>query len=348
MKIAIATVQVPFTRGGAEILAEMLKSELKKRDYNAEIVSIPFKWYPYDTLLKSIQMGRMIDLESATGEKIDKVITLKFPAYLLKHENKTLWLLHQHRSVYDLWGTEFGDLQHWPNGEEVRDFIYEIDKKYLKEYKNIYTIAQCVTDRLKHYSGFDSTVLYHPPLNYEKLHCEDYKDYIFYPSRINTIKRQRVLVEAMKYVKTDVKAYIAGGGEEEEIGYLNNFIKDNKLENKVKLLGFISEEEKIKYYANSLAVYFGAYNEDYGYITLEGMYSQKPVIVHHDAGGPLEFIEDNFNGFIVSSDAKNLASKIDYMYEHKDEVKKMGNNAKQSLIDKNMNWDYVIQQLVNN
>ena len=208
MKIAIATVQVPFTRGGAEILAEMLKSELKKRDYNAEIVSIPFKWYPYETLLKSIQMGRMIDLESATGEKIDKVITLKFPAYLLKHENKTLWLLHQHRTAYDLWGTEFGDIQHWPNGEEVRDFIYKIDKQYLTEYKNIFTIAQCVTDRLKHYCGFDSTVLYHPPLNYEKLHCEDYKDYIFYPSRINTIKRQRVLVEAMKYVKTDVKAYI--------------------------------------------------------------------------------------------------------------------------------------------
>ena len=348
MKIAIATVQVPFTRGGAEILAEMLKSELKKRDYNAEIVSIPFKWYPYETLLKSIQMGRMIDLESATGEKIDKVITLKFPAYLLKHENKTLWLLHQHRTAYDLWGTEFGDIQHWPNGEEVRDFIYKIDKQYLTEYKNIFTIAQCVTDRLKHYCGFDSTVLYHPPLNYEKLHCEDYKDYIFYPSRINTIKRQRVLVEAMKYVKTDVKAYIAGGGEEDEVVYLKNFIKDNKLENKVKLLGFISEEEKIKYYANSLAVYFGAYNEDYGYITLEGMYSQKPVIVHHDAGGPLEFIEDKFNGLVVSSDAKNLASKIDYMYEHKDEVKKMGNNAKQSLIDKNMNWDYVIQQLVNN
>ena len=348
MKIAIATVQVPFTRGGAEILAEMLKSELKKRDYNAEIVSIPFKWYPYETLLKSIQMGRMIDLESATGEKIDKVITLKFPAYLLKHENKTLWLLHQHRTAYDLWGTEFGDIQHWPNGEEVRDFIYKIDKQYLTEYKNIFTIAQCVTDRLKHYCGFDSTVLYHPPLNYEKLHCEDYKDYIFYPSRINTIKRQRVLVEAMKYVKTDVKAYIAGGGEEDEVVYLKNFIKDNKLENKVKLLGFISEEEKIKYYANSLAVYFGAYNEDYGYITLEGMYSQKPVIVHHDAGGPLEFIEDKFNGFVVSSDVKNLASKIDYMYEHKDEVKKMGNNAKQSLIDKNMNWDYVIQQLVNN
>ena len=43
MKVAIASVQVPFTRGGAEIHAEMLESELKKRGYNADIITIPFK-----------------------------------------------------------------------------------------------------------------------------------------------------------------------------------------------------------------------------------------------------------------------------------------------------------------
>ena len=44
MRIAIATVQVPFTTGGAEILTGMFKDELIKRGHKAEIVSIPFKW----------------------------------------------------------------------------------------------------------------------------------------------------------------------------------------------------------------------------------------------------------------------------------------------------------------
>ena len=104
MKIAIATVQVPFITGGAEIHAEMLCRELKKRGYQADIVTIPFKWYPTDTLLNCMLMGRMMDLNEVNGEKIDRVIAMKFPAFYLQHENKVLWLLHQHRQAYDLWG----------------------------------------------------------------------------------------------------------------------------------------------------------------------------------------------------------------------------------------------------
>lgn len=346
MKVAIATVQVPFTRGGAEVLAEMLKSELLKRDYNVDIVTIPFKWYPKESLYKSIMMGRMLDLDSVNNEKIDKVIALKFPAYLLKHENKSLWLLHQHRQVYDLWNTSYGDIHQWDDGDEVKKFIHDIDKKYLLEYKNRYTIADCVTERLNKYINLSATTLYHPPLNCEKLYSEDFKDYVFYPSRINTIKRQRLLVEAMKYVKSGVKAYIAGGGEESEINYIKNFIKDNNLEKKVKLLGYISEEEKIKYYANSLCVYFGAFNEDYGYITLEAFFSQKPVIIHKDAGGPREFVTNEYNGYIIEEDAKELAEKLDYFYENKNDAKKLGENGLKSLQEKNMNWDYVIEKLM--
>ena len=347
MKIAIATVQVPFVRGGAEIHAEMLRDELRKRDYNAEITSFPFKWYPYKSLMESILMGRMLDLSSSNGEKIDMVIAMKFPAYLTPHDNKVMWLLHQYRQAYDLWGTEYGDIDKWPNGEQVRKIIYDVDKKYIPEAKKIYTNANCTALRLKNYCNIDATPLYHPPLNSDKFYAGDYKDYVFYPSRINEIKRQRLLVEAMKYVKSDVTAVIAGGAEEQELEYIKNLIKDNKLENKVKLAGFISEQEKLDYYANALAIYFGAYNEDYGYISLEAMYSEKPVIVHKDSGGPLEFVEDNVNGYVIDNDPKEIAKKIDYLYDHKQEAKKMGQSGKRSLIEKNINWDYVIDALVN-
>ena len=106
MKIAIATVQVPFITGGAEIHARLLHSELVKRGHECDIVTIPFKWYPSETLLNCMLMGRMMDLTEVNGEKMDLVIAMKFPAYYVKHPNKVLWLLHQHRQAYDLWGTE--------------------------------------------------------------------------------------------------------------------------------------------------------------------------------------------------------------------------------------------------
>ena len=68
MKIAIVTVQVPFIKGGAEILVNMLKDELRKRGYDADIVTIPFKWYPSETIVDCMMIGRMLDLTEINGE----------------------------------------------------------------------------------------------------------------------------------------------------------------------------------------------------------------------------------------------------------------------------------------
>lgn len=346
MRVVIATVQSPFIKGGAEILTEMLKNELIKRGHQAEIVAIPFKWYPWETLVSCMNMGRMMDLTESNGEPIDKVIAMKFPAFYVKGNNKVLWMMHQHRPVYDIWGTPYGDVEHWPNGEEIRTFITECDNKYLSEYKKRFTIAQNTSNRLKKYNGIDSTVLYHPPLNYEKLHCSEYGDFVFFPSRISIIKRQRLLVEAAKYIKSDAKIVFAGSGDQNEMNYINEFIKKEHLEKKIKFAGFISEEEKIDYYARCLCVYFGAYDEDYGYITLEGLFSEKPVIVHKDSGGPLEFVDDGLNGYVVDTDARAIAEKIDYLYENRKDAEKMGKAGRKSLEDKHMEWDYVIEQLL--
>ncbi|WP_035284485.1 MULTISPECIES: glycosyltransferase family 4 protein [unclassified Clostridium] len=346
MKIAIATVQVPFIKGGAEILAQLLKEELIKRGYEVDIVTIPFKWYNSETLLNCMLMGRMVDLTEINGEKIDKVIALKFPAFYIKHDHKVIWLLHQHRQAYDLWNTRFGDLHEFENGELLRKMIIENDNKYISESRRVFTISENTTNRLKKYNNINGPALYHPPKNYEKLYYGNLGDYIFYPSRIDEIKRQRVLVEAARYTKTDVKMYIAGGGSEKEISYLKELINKYKLQEKVKLLGFISEEEKINYYAECLGVYFGAYDEDYGYITLEAFFSRKPVIVHKDAGGPLEFVKDGHNGYVIEEDPEKLAEKIDEWMENRDLSEEMGQKGYDTLIEKNIDWDYVIKNLL--
>ena len=346
MKIAIATVQVPFITGGAEVLTNQLKMELQARGHQAEIVSIPFKWYPSTTIINSMIMGRMVDLTEVNGERIDIVIAMKFPAYYVKHPNKVIWLMHQHRQAYELWGTNYSDIWQWEDGDYVRNLIIRSDNEYISEAKKVFTIANNVSNRLQKYINIESTTLYPPPQDYQKFHCEKYEDFIFYPSRIDEMKRQRVLVEAAKYLTSDTKIYIAGGGSQKEVDYLNKLISQYRLHDKVKLLGFISEEEKVSYYSRCLAVYFGAYDEDYGYITLEGFFSKKPVIVHKDAGGPLEFVTDSQNGFIVETDPKSVAKVIDELSSYKSIAVRMGENAYKTVKEKNINWDYVINKLL--
>ena len=43
-RIVICATQVPFAYGGAEMLVDSLRDELKARDFEVDVVAIPFHW----------------------------------------------------------------------------------------------------------------------------------------------------------------------------------------------------------------------------------------------------------------------------------------------------------------
>ncbi|MFQ5767965.1 MAG: glycosyltransferase family 4 protein [Acidobacteriota bacterium] len=346
MRVAIATVQVPFISGGAEILAASLRRELVRRGHLADIVTLPFKWYPVQALRDCMEMGRRLDLSEVNGERIERVIALKFPAYYLAHHSKVVWLLHQHRQAYDLWETPFGDLHGFEGGSELRRDIIQMDGTSLAEAKGLYTISRRTAQRLRAYNGLAAEVLYHPPTGHERLHCSAQEPFIFYPSRIDGMKRQTLLVEAAGLTRSGVGIVLAGGGSPESMRRLQAEIEKRDLESRVKILGFISEEEKIDTYSRCLAVYFGAYDEDYGYVALEALWSSKPVIAHTDAGGPLEFIQDGVNGLVVAADAAALASGIDGLALDTARAREMGRAGRDGLARHRMDWDHVVDTLL--
>lgn len=340
-KVAVCAVQVPFVRGGAEILVESLNSELLKRGFDSTLINIPFKWYPKNEILKSMLGWRLLDLSESNGMKIDMVIATKFPSYGVKHENKVTWLVHQHRTAYDLFDTEFSDFSSTPEDLEIRETLIRFDNHTVPESKKIYTIADNVTKRLKKFNGISAETLYHPPKHIGKYQCNEYGDYILSIGRLDKLKRIDLLLTAMKYVKTKAKCIIGGVGPMKE--ELERLVLQNGLEEKVKFLGFVSDEELIKLYANSFAVYFAPFDEDYGYITLEAFNSKKPVLTTNDSGGVLEFVEDSINGFVTEVNAEQLADKIDRLYSNKGACKEFGLNGFNKVAD--ISWDNVIDLL---
>src|SRR5579863_6927305 len=100
MRVTVLNNSVPFVRGGAEFLAESLVTELAQRGHEAELVKIPLRWSTPDAVMESMFAAASIRIPEA-----DRIIALKFPAYLVPHDHKVIWLLHQFRQVYDQWGT---------------------------------------------------------------------------------------------------------------------------------------------------------------------------------------------------------------------------------------------------
>ena len=340
MRILIPSIQVPFISGGSTLMTEGLKHALIKAGHQVEIVTIPFKFSPNSYVSELIDIWKEQDFNNFNGYQIDMVIALQFPAYYVKHDNKVLWLMHQHRSMYELYKEKTSS----KDDAILKDKIHSNDSSELVKVTKRFSMCENVSKRLLKYNHLSSIPVYHPPAYEENFYCKESYDYIFYPSRLEELKRQDLLIEAMRYTISDVCVIIAGDGGQKE--KYNELIKSYNLEKKVRLVGFISQAEKETYYARCLGVFFAPFDEDYGYITLEAMLSSKPVITCIDSGGPLEFVENEKTGFIINPDPKEIAKKIDWMYFNKNEAKELGENALRSYKSKNITWDNVVNKLL--
>jgi len=346
MRIAIVTVQIPFVKGGAEYHAENLRRELALRGHEAEIVTLPFFDNPAWQIENQIVASRLCDLSCSWAGTIDLCIGLRFPAYFIPHPNKVVWALHQYRQAYDLFDTEYSQLKDNLEGQQIRSIISKADETYLPQAKRLYANSLNVAKRMMTYNHLFAMPLYHPCPDMEKFYSLDAEDYILMPSRINATKRQSLAVEAMQYVKSGIRLLLLGGADNEEVlSALQADIQKYHVENKVQLVGFVSQEEKLKLYAKARAVLFIPKDEDYGYITLEAMAASRPVITAKDSGGPIEFVLDDQTGLIVEPSPREIAGAIDRIASTRFLGEEMGKAGRKHLKDMDISWDHVVKEL---
>lgn len=348
MRVVIATVQVPFIRGGAEILAEELRDALQSAGHEAEIAAIPFKWYPPELILDHMLACRLLDITESSGMPVDRVIGLKFPAYLVPHPNKVMWILHQYRTAYDLWDHQtLGDLIRFPNGVQIRNAIRKADVRLISEANRVFTISGNVSHRLKEYCGIDSTPLYHPPRHAHRFYCAAAEDYLFFPSRLAPLKRQALALDALARTRQPVRIRFAGAAEHPSYAETLR-VQAHQLDvhRRVTWLGAVTEEEKLRQYAHALGIIYPPLNEDYGYVTLEAMLASKPVLTCTDSGGPLEFVRAGETGLIAEPTPEGLAVAMDMLWEDRDKAKAIGEAGRASYHSQKISWPIVVQHLL--
>jgi glycosyltransferase involved in cell wall biosynthesis len=347
MRVLIATVQVPFVRGGAEMHAEGLQAALMDAGHEVDVIRLPFKWYPPERILDHILTARLLDLTESCATTIDRVIGLKFPAYLLPHPDKVLWILHQHRTAYELWGSELCDLLPFPNGQEVRDAIRAADQAFIPEARAVYANSRTVAGRLKHFCGIDAEPLYHPPPAADLFQCAPAEDYLYFPSRINATKRQLLVMEALALCREPVRVRFAGVADDAGYGRtIAGRLRDLQLAERVEFLGSVSEASNRDLYARCLAVVFPPVDEDYGYVTLEAMLASKPVITCVDSGGPLEFVRDGETGLVVPPTAEALASAMDRLWQDRAGAARWGEAGREAYDRHDISWKRVVATLM--
>src|SRR5919205_4313497 len=177
-RILICATQVPFVRGGAELLVEGLRDALRERGHSVDVVSLPFAWQPHELIGRAALAWRLLDLTHVNAVPVDQVICTKFPSYAVRHPRKAVWLVHQHRQAYDWYGTPYSDFVNTLEDRTVRELLLRIDRVTLGEAQRRYTISQNVAARLKRFTGLDAIPLYPPSRYTGRLWSGPYGEYI--------------------------------------------------------------------------------------------------------------------------------------------------------------------------
>lgn len=340
--VVVCETQVPFVRGGAELLVRQLVSELRARGFAATRVSLPFKWYPKDEIVPHAAAWRLLDLSESNGQPIDLLIATKFPTYFARHPKKVCWLVHQHRAVYELCGTEYSDFADEEIDVGLRQRILTLDNEMLGECAGLYTISQTVSHRLQQYNGLASTPLYHPPLLAPLLTSGPYGDYVLSVARLEQNKRVDLAVRAMAHLPSHLRLVVVGEGSRRP--FIERVAEEAGVADRVHMAGAVDDARLVELYRDALALVYVPYDEDYGLATLEAFLAKRPVVTATDSGGTLEFVSDGITGRVADPEPESIAAAIAALDADRLRAQAMGESGFEAV--RGISWDGVIAHLV--
>ena len=285
------------------------------------------------------------DVEVAhEGRRVDQVISLRYPAYAVRHERHVVWLNHRIREYYDLW-PEFSSRLSWKGKIKEgtrRAILHRVDKRLLNKAQRRFVISATIQARLQRWGGISSEVLYPPP-PLREYRCDGYDDYLFAVSRLTPHKRFDLVLRALaEPIAAGIRCVIAGeGGQLKELLRLRSNLD---LADRVEFVGRLDDRQLTQHLARCRAVVFPPWNEDYGIVTVESFMCAKPVLTCHDSGGVAELVRDGENGYVTTPTPEALARAMRAVIDDRNRAIALGETGRTDAT--RMTWPDAVQKLL--
>ncbi|MFN8017728.1 MAG: glycosyltransferase family 4 protein [Acidimicrobiales bacterium] len=337
MDVLVCATQVPFMRGGLEMMVENLVAALGAAGHRAEAVNVPAAW-DRERLLDAPAAWRMVPLDA------ELVLPVNFPAYYARHPRKVLWLAHQHRAAYDGLDQPWSDIGTDEVGLGIHRQLVDWDTRVLSECSARFTISGVVADRLRRYNGLAATPLYQPPPLAEQLRPRPagVGGHILCPTRLEANKRPGLFVEGLAAMATKVPGVLAGKGSLD--ADLRATADRLGLGERLTMPGFVSDAALVELIRDATAVVYAPYDEDYGFVTLQAFLAGVPVVTAADSGGVLEWVEHEVTGLVTDGTPEAIGRALDRLVREPLLAKRLGAAGRERV--KDLSWESVVDVLV--
>ncbi len=174
------------------------------------------------------------------------------------------------------------------------------------------------------YNGVDLEGYYPPEKTYEG------EPFLFWLGRVQKYKGILDCCEAFqkiahKYPTLKVKV----GGKGPFLPKLEQWISDNNLEDRIELLGFISEEEKLENLQNAKFVVQSSYKEGWGLTVIEANACGSAVVANN-APGLCDSVQDEKTGLLYDfGSVDSMVDKFEMMLDSDEIVSKLSGNTRE-------------------
>ncbi|HXW03703.1 MAG TPA: glycosyltransferase [Vicinamibacterales bacterium] len=341
-RIAVVTSSPPLVEGGHMAIARALVRALREAGHQAGIVVTPQNRFGRQA--SAYLATWLTDVGSADGRPVDRVISLRYPSYAVRHPRHVCWLNHTMREYYDLWDRFSAGLGTRGRVKEQvrRRLIHAVDRYLLtRNVRRVFVQSRTIQERLRIWPELKTTVLYPPPPQ-RAYRSEAYGDYFLFVSRLTPLKRADLLVRALAQPDgRNLRVVI--GGEGEEMDRLRGLAASLGVADRVSLEGRLSEERLLAHLAQCRAVCFPPLDEDYGFVTAEAFASARAVVTCRDSGGPAELVTDEVDGFVCDPAPAALALALRRLAEDRALAERMGQAARSRA--KAWSWPAAVDQL---
>jgi len=220
------------------------------------------------------------------------------------------------------------------------------DKKVYDMFDLVLSPSDFVGNMIKK-DGVDTKIqTLHNFVDINKFNNNDNRDdnYVFFFGRLSI---EKGIINALKAFSNQDKGnfYIAGDGPQKQ--EIEKYIKDNNLEERVKLLGFLSQTQVREYISKcSFVVVPSIWYENCPYSVLETLAIGKPVIGSRIGGIP-ELIEDGKNGYLYDYDnVDKLSELINQLFNDKKKREEFGKYSR-LLAEKNYSIESYYDKIIN-